>query len=133
MKLNSHKYYYATGRRKHSTARVFLKDGTGEIVINNRALDQYFGRRTTQFLVKQPLTLVNMLDEFDLYITVKGGGNSGQAGAIRHGISRALLKYDETLKVLLRQVGFVTRDARRVERKKCGFRKSRRRPQFSKR
>ncbi|SNC59043.1 30S ribosomal protein S9 [Sodalis endosymbiont of Henestaris halophilus] len=125
--------YYGTGRRKNSSARVFFKEGSGNIVINQRSLEQYFGRETARMVVRQPLELVDMVNKLDLYITVKGGGISGQAGAIRHGITRALMKYDETLRADLRKAGFVTRDARRVERKKVGLRKARRRPQFSKR
>lgn len=125
--------YYGTGRRKSSTARVFLKAGTGNLVINDRTLEQYFGRETAQMVVRQPLELVEATEKFDVYITVKGGGISGQAGAIRHGITRALLQYDETLRRSLRAAGYVTRDSREVERKKVGLRKARRRPQFSKR
>ncbi|MBC9130221.1 30S ribosomal protein S9 [Frischella sp. Ac48] len=125
--------YYGTGRRKSSSARVFIRPGSGNIIINKRSLEQYFGRDTARMVVMQPLELVEMTDKFDLYITVKGGGISGQAGAIRHGITRALMEYDETLRSPLRQAGFVTRDAREVERKKVGLRKARRRPQFSKR
>ncbi|ADZ91051.1 30S ribosomal protein S9 [Marinomonas mediterranea] len=125
--------YYGTGRRKTSTARVFLKAGTGNLVINNRTLDQYFGRETARMVVRQPLELVEATEKFDVYITVKGGGISGQAGAIRHGITRALMQYDETLRRSLRSAGYVTRDSRAVERKKVGLRKARRRPQFSKR
>lgn len=125
--------YYGTGRRKSSAARVFIKLGSGSIVINQRSLGQYFGRETARMVVRQPLELVNMADKFDIYITVKGGGISGQSGAIRHGITRALMRYDENLRVALRKAGFVTRDARKVERKKVGLRKARRRPQFSKR
>ncbi|WP_438466177.1 30S ribosomal protein S9 [Marinomonas sp. PE14-40] len=125
--------YYGTGRRKSSTARVFLKAGTGNLVINDRSLEQYFGRETAQMVVRQPLELVEATEKFDVYITVKGGGISGQAGAIRHGITRALLQYDETLRRSLRAAGYVTRDSREVERKKVGLRKARRRPQFSKR
>ncbi|AVQ87404.1 30S ribosomal protein S9 [Plesiomonas shigelloides subsp. oncorhynchi] len=125
--------YYGTGRRKSSSARVFIKPGSGKIVINQRSLDQYFGRPTARMVVRQPLELVEMSEKLDLYITVVGGGISGQAGAIRHGITRALMQYDETLRPALRAAGFVTRDARRVERKKVGLRKARRRPQFSKR
>lgn len=124
---------YGTGRRKSSSARVFIKPGTGNIVINKRSLDEYFGRDTSRMVVMQPLVLLEMTEKFDLYITVKGGGISGQAGAIRHGITRALIEYDETLRSPLRKAGFVTRDAREVERKKVGLRKARRRPQFSKR
>ena len=125
--------YYATGRRKSSTARVYLRPGKGEISINKRSLEVYFGRETSRMIVKQPLELSQTTDKFDIYINVVGGGNSGQAGAIRHGITRALIEYDETLKPILRQAGFVTRDAREVERKKIGLHKSRKRPQYSKR
>ena len=125
--------YYGTGRRKSSTARVFVKPGSGNIVINKRSLDQYFGRETARMVVRQPLALVEMTDKFDLYTTVSGGGISGQAGAIRHGITRALMQFDETLRGSLRKAGFVTRDARSVERKKVGLHKARKRPQFSKR
>ncbi|WP_375057134.1 30S ribosomal protein S9 [Zobellella sp. DQSA1] len=125
--------YYGTGRRKSATARVFVKPGSGNIVINKRSLDQYFGRETARMVVRQPLELVEMTGKLDLYITVAGGGISGQAGAIRHGITRALMQYDETLRGSLRKAGFVTRDARRVERKKVGLHKARKRPQFSKR
>ena len=114
-------------------ARVFIKPGNGKIVINQRSLEQYFGRETARMVVRQPLELVDMVEKLDLYITVKGGGISGQAGAIRHGITRALMEYDESLRSELRKAGFVTRDARQVERKKVGLRKARRRPQFSKR
>ena len=124
---------YGTGRRKTATARVFLSAGTGKLVINNRTLEQYFGRETARMVVRQPLELLEVTEKFDLYITVKGGGISGQAGAIRHGITRALMEYDETLRPALRAAGFVTRDARRVERKKVGLHKARRRPQYSKR
>lgn len=125
--------YYATGRRKSSTARVFLKPGTGTISINTRTLEDYFGRETSRMVVRQPLELVEMLDKVDLKITVRGGGNNGQAGAIRHGISRALVELDSELKTGLRQAGFITRDARAVERKKIGLHKARKKPQFSKR
>ena len=125
--------YYGTGRRKSSTARVFMKPGSGNIQINQRSLDEYFGRKTSQMVVCQPLELLEITEKFDLYITVKGGGISGQAGAIRHGITRALMEYDGSLRPTLRSAGYVTRDARSVERKKVGFRKARRRPQFSKR
>ena len=125
--------YYSTGRRKSSAARVILKRGTGEITINNRTLEQYFGRETGRMIVRQPLETVEMTDQFDFNITVTGGGISGQAGAIRHGITRALMEYDETLRKPLRQAGFVTREAREVERKKVGLHKARKRPQFSKR
>ncbi|CEO38051.1 30S ribosomal protein S9 [Photobacterium kishitanii] len=125
--------YYGTGRRKSSAARVFIKPGTGNIVINKRSIEEYFSRPTARMVVLQPLELVGMTENFDLYITVKGGGITGQSGAIRHGITRALMEYDETLRPALRAAGYVTRDARCVERKKVGLRKARRRPQFSKR
>ena len=124
---------YGTGRRKSSTARVFLKRGSGQITINNRTIEQYFGRETGRMIVRQPLETVEMAKDFDFNITVTGGGISGQAGAIRHGITRALMVYDESLRKPLRQAGFVTRDARGVERKKVGLHKSRKRPQYSKR
>jgi len=125
--------YYSTGRRKSSAARVFIKRGDGNITINNRTLDQYFGRETGRMVVRQPLETVDLLGQMDVNVTVKGGGITGQAGAIRHGITRALIEYDETLRKPLRQAGFVTRDAREVERKKVGLHKARKRPQFSKR
>ncbi len=125
--------HYATGRRKSSTARVFIKPGTGNITVNTRPLDEYFGRETSRMVVRQPLELVDMLTSLDLKITVRGGGNNGQAGAIRHGISRALVEYNSDLKLELRKAGFITRDARAVERKKIGLHKARKRPQFSKR
>lgn len=125
--------YYATGRRKSSTARVFMKAGSGNLTINTRSLEDYFGRETSRMVVQQPLELVEMLKKFDLKITVRGGGNNGQAGAIRHGITRALIEFDSELKPALRKAGFVTRDARAVERKKIGLHKARKRPQFSKR
>ena len=125
--------YYGTGRRKTSTARVFLRPGTGSVSINNRTLEQYFGRETARMIVMQPLQLTETAEKFDVYVTVTGGGGFGQAGAIRHGITRALMEYDETLRPSLRQAGFVTRDAREVERKKVGLRKARKKPQFSKR
>lgn len=125
--------YYGTGRRKTSTARVFLKNGGGAITVNKRPLDQYFGREVARMIVRQPLDMVEMGDKFDINVTVSGGGSFGQAGAIRHGITRALLEYDESLRGTLRGAGFVTRDARAVERKKVGLRKARKRPQFSKR
>lgn len=124
---------YGTGRRKTSTARVFLSKGTGNIVINGKSLDEYFGRETSRMVVRQPLELLDSADKYDLYITVTGGGASGQAGAIRHGITRALIDSDESLKPALKAAGFVTRDAREVERKKLGLRKARKRPQYSKR
>lgn len=113
--------YYGTGRRKSSAARVFIKPGAGNIVINKRSLDEYFGRETSRMVVRQPLELVEMTEKLDLYITVSGGGISGQAGAIRHGITRALMEYDESLRPALRAAGYVTRDARRVERKKLVY------------
>jgi small subunit ribosomal protein S9 len=125
--------YYATGRRKSSTARVFLKKGSGEITVNNRPLDQYFGRPTARMIVRQALEKVNLQEQFDVNCTVKGGGTTGQAGAIRHGITRAVINYDGELRSPLRKAGFVTRDAREVERKKVGLHKARRAPQFSKR
>lgn len=125
--------YYSTGRRKTSTARVFLRKGSGGITVNNRPLDQYFGRETARMIVRQPLETTNMSDSFDIMVTVKGGGMSGQAGAIRHGITRALMEYDGQLRPTLRRAGFVTRDARQVERKKVGLHKARKRPQYSKR
>ena len=125
--------YYGTGRRKTSTARVFLRPGTGTIQINKKAIDVYFGRETARMVVRQPLELTESLEKFDVIINVKGGGGSGQAGAIRHGITRALMQYDETLRPALRAAGYVTRAAREVERKKVGLRKARKKPQFSKR
>ena len=122
-----------TGRRKSSSARVYLKPGTGQITINKRTLDQYFGRETARMVVRQPLEATNMLGSVDVTVSVTGGGNSGQAGAIRHGIARALLAYDDTMRSPLRRAGFLTRDAREVERKKIGLHKARKRPQFSKR
>ncbi|MCJ7591416.1 MAG: 30S ribosomal protein S9 [Woeseiaceae bacterium] len=126
-------FYYGTGRRKTSTARVFLKPGKGSITVNDRALDVFFGRKTAQMIVRQPLELTQHATTFDVNVTVKGGGTTGQAGAIRHGLTRALMQYDETLRASLRKAGFVTRDAREVERKKVGLRKARRATQFSKR
>ncbi|MGW8311011.1 MAG: 30S ribosomal protein S9 [Thiogranum sp.] len=125
--------YYATGRRKTSTARVFIKKGSGEITVNSRPLDQYFGRQTARMIVRQALEAVNLGEQFDVSCTVKGGGTTGQAGAIRHGITRAVINYDGELRSPLRRAGFVTRDAREVERKKVGLHKARRAPQFSKR
>jgi small subunit ribosomal protein S9 len=124
---------YGTGRRKTSAARVFIRSGSGNITVNNQPLDNYFGRQTARMIVRQPLEVVDATDKFDIKVTVRGGGNSGQAGAIRHGIARALVEYDESLRVSLRRAGFLTRDAREVERKKVGLRKARKRPQFSKR
>ena len=125
--------YYGTGRRKTSTARVYLTSGSGNITINRRPLDGYFGREVARMIVKQPLELVEMVEKFDVNVSVRGGGSFGQAGAIRHGITRALMDYDNELKPTLRKAGFVTRDAREVERKKVGLRKARKKPQFSKR
>jgi small subunit ribosomal protein S9 len=125
--------YYGTGRRKSSTARVFLRPGTGNILINKRSIEEFFGRETARMVVRQPLEVTELLEKFDLYITVKGGGTTGQAGAIRHGITRALMEFDESLRPSLRKAGFVTRDARRVERKKVGLKKARKKTQFSKR
>ncbi len=125
--------YYGTGRRKTSTARVFLKSGGGSITVNSKPLDQYFGREVARMIVRQPLQLTETEDKFDINVTVAGGGSFGQAGAIRHGITRALMEYDDSLRGTLRGAGFVTRDARAVERKKVGLRKARKRPQFSKR
>jgi small subunit ribosomal protein S9 len=125
--------YYGTGRRKTSTARVFMRNGAGGITVNKRPLDQYFGREVARMIVRQPLELVELADKFDINVTVAGGGSFGQAGAIRHGITRALMEYDESLRPALRSSGYVTRDAREVERKKVGLRKARKRPQFSKR
>ena len=125
--------YYGTGRRKSSTARVFIKQGTGQMTINGRTLEQYFGRPTSRMIVAQPLELLDMVGKFDIYVTVSGGGISGQAGAIRHGLTRALMQYDESFRPALRKAGYVTRDARAVERKKVGLHKARKRPQYSKR
>ncbi len=126
-------YYYGTGRRKTSVARVFLKKGSGKMVINGKALDAYFARETGRMVVRQPLELTNHVETFDIMVNVDGGGESGQAGAVRHGITRALMDYDATLKPTLSSAGLVTRDAREVERKKVGLHKARRRKQFSKR
>ena len=125
--------YYGTGRRKTSSARVFISSGSGKISINNKGMDDYFGRQVARMVVKQPFQITETEDKFDANITVSGGGNFGQAGAIRHGISRALVEFDENLRVPLRQAGFLTRDARKVERKKVGLHKARKKPQFSKR
>ena len=126
-------YSYGTGRRKTSTARVFMRPGSGRIIVNSRPIDEYFGRETARMIIRQPLEVAGVLDRFDIRVTVKGGGASGQAGAIRHGVARALVEYDETMRPNLRKAGFITRDAREVERKKVGLRKARKRPQFSKR
>lgn len=122
-----------TGRRKSATAQVFLASGSGKITINKRTLEDYFGRETARRIVRQPLDVTQMASSVDLTITVRGGGNSGQAGAIRHGIARALVAYDEAMRSPLRKAGFLTRDAREVERKKVGLHKARKRPQYSKR
>ncbi|ODN42673.1 30S ribosomal protein S9 [Piscirickettsia litoralis] len=124
---------YGTGRRKSSTARVFVRPGTGKVTVNKRPLDEYFGRETARMVVRQPLELAEMTEKFDVYITVAGGGSTGQSGAIRHGIARAIVDYDETMRSKMRTAGFLTRDAREVERKKVGLRKARRATQFSKR
>lgn len=126
-------YYYGTGRRKNSVARVFLKKGSGKIMVNDRPIDEYFSRETGRMIARQPLELMGHPDTFDIKVNVSGGGESGQAGAVRHGITRALIEYDATYKPQLSKAGFVTRDAREVERKKVGFHKARRRKQFSKR
>lgn len=131
--MSETQYYTAVGRRKTSSARVFMKSGDGVITVNKKPLDKFFGRQVARMIVRQPLQLVDAADKFDVVITVKGGGSFGQAGAIRHGITRALINYDESLRPSLRKAGFVTRDAREVERKKVGLRKSRKKPQFSKR
>ena len=125
--------YYATGRRKSSSARVYLRPGKGDITINKRTIEEYFGRETSRMVVRQPFDVTDTVGQFDVFVNVDGGGNTGQAGAIRHGITRALIEYDETLPSTLRQAGFVTRDARCVERKKIGLHKARKRPQYSKR
>lgn len=125
--------YYGTGRRKTSAARVFMKTGNGSIKVNDRSLDSYFGREVARMIVRQPFSVVDMVEKFDLNVSVTGGGSFGQAGAIRHGIARALVQYDENLRAPLRKAGFLTRDARQVERKKVGLHKARKRPQFSKR
>ncbi len=125
--------HYGTGRRKSSVARVYLSRGTGNITVNRRTLDEYFGRETARMVVRQPLDTAELNDKLDITIRVTGGGGTGQAGAIRHGITRALLSYDETLREPLRKAGFVTRDSRKVERKKVGLHKARKAPQYSKR
>jgi small subunit ribosomal protein S9 len=125
--------FYGTGRRKSSTARVFLRPGSGRIIVNERPLDDYFGRETARMVVRQPLETAQATEKFDIQVSVSGGGTTGQAGAIRHGITRALMQYDEALRRGLRKAGFVTRDAREVERKKVGLHKARKRPQYSKR
>ena len=126
-------YYYGTGRRKSAVARVFLKPGKGDFVVNGKPVDEFFSRETGRMIVRQPLALTDSLARFDIQINVTGGGESGQAGAVRHGITRALIEYDPTLKPVLSKAGLVTRDAREVERKKVGLHKARRRKQFSKR
>ena len=125
--------YYGTGRRKTATARVFLTSGSGQIKINGRALDDYFGRKVARMIVRQPLKLLDSQEQFDVMATVKGGGSFGQAGAIRHGLTRALVNYEESNRQSLRQAGYLTRDSREVERKKVGLRKARKKPQYSKR
>jgi small subunit ribosomal protein S9 len=125
--------FYGTGRRKTSTARVFITAGSGSITVNDRPLDEYFGRPVARMVVRQPLELVGLVEKFDVNVTVSGGGSFGQAGAIRHGLTRALMEYDESLRSELRKAGYVTRDSREVERKKVGLRKARKKPQFSKR
>lgn len=125
--------YYGTGRRKTSTARVYLTPGKGTITINNRTIENFFGREVARMIVRQPLELLEVVDKFDVNVTVSGGGSFGQAGAIRHGVTRALIEYDEANRPALRKAGFVTRDSREVERKKVGLRKARKRPQYSKR
>ncbi|MCV6625925.1 MAG: 30S ribosomal protein S9 [Cellvibrionaceae bacterium] len=125
--------YYGTGRRKTSTARVFISQGSGKITINGRSIEDYFGREVARMIVRQPLELTENVESFDVNATVKGGGSFGQAGAIRHGLTRALMAYDEGLRPSLREAGYVTRDSREVERKKVGLRKARKKPQFSKR
>ena len=125
--------FYGTGRRKTSTARVFITQGSGVVVVNGKGLDEYFGRQVARMIVRQPLELLDFSEKFDVNVTVKGGGSFGQAGAIRHGLTRALMAYDESTRGELRKAGYVTRDAREVERKKVGLRKARKKPQFSKR
>lgn len=127
------KYNYGTGRRKSSVARVFMKSGKGNIIVNDKPVEEYFSRETSRMILRQPLELTENIESFDIKINVFGGGESGQAGAVRHGITRALIDFDATLKSGLSKAGYVTRDAREVERKKVGFRKARRRKQFSKR
>jgi small subunit ribosomal protein S9 len=126
-------YNYGTGRRKSAVARVYLKPGTGDIIVNDKPVDVFFSRETGRMVVRQPLVLIDKLTEFDIRVNVDGGGESGQAGAVRHGITRALIQYDAALKPALKKAGLVTRDAREVERKKVGLHKARRRKQFSKR
>ena len=126
-------HFYGTGRRKTSTARVFMKLGSGSITVNKRSRDAFFGRKTARMIVRQPLELLSLTEQFDINVTVKGGGTTGQAGAIRHGLTRALMQYDESLRPALRKAGLVTRDSREVERKKVGLHKARRASQYSKR
>jgi small subunit ribosomal protein S9 len=126
-------HYYGTGRRKSAVARVFAKTGSGRILVNNKPVEEYFGRKTDQMVVRQPLELVSLGEKIDVVVTVTGGGPSGQAGAIRHGLTRARIVFDENLRQSLRRAGYVTRDAREVERKKVGLHGARRRPQYSKR
>lgn len=133
MALNESQYSYGTGRRKKASARVFIKPGSGEIQVNKKTLDEYFGRPTSRMIVRQALEATDSVNRFDIYVTVSGGGPNGQAGAIRHGLSRALIQYDESMRSPLRAAGYVTRDARRVERKKIGLLKARKSPQYSKR
>lgn len=133
MATQATQYNLGTGRRKQATARVYMKRGKGAIIVNNRTLDEYFGRETARMLVRQPFVLLELQDKFDVTVNVAGGGPNGQAGAIRHGITRALLAYDPSLRPALRTAGYVTRDAREVERKKVGLHGARRRKQFSKR
>ena len=129
----SESVYYGTGRRKTSAARVYMRPGTGQVTVNKRPLDEFFGRKTARMIVHQPLKVADMEGRMDVTVTVRGGGTTGQAGAIRHGLTRALLAYDEQLRPKLRAAGYVTRDARKVERKKVGLRKARRATQYSKR
>ena len=131
--MNNTPYFYGTGRRKSAIARVFMKRGSGKIIVNGKALDEFFSRETGRMIVRQPLELVEHLESFDIKVNIIGGGESGQAGAVRHGIARALVNYDSELKPTLSKAGFITRDAREVERKKVGLHKARRRKQFSKR
>lgn len=133
MAITSDDQNYGTGRRKTAAARVFIRRGSGNIVINGRSIEQYFGRETSRMIVRQPLGVAQVDNDFDVYVTVTGGGSTGQAGAIRHGLARALVEYDDGLRPPLRKAGYITRDARKVERKKVGLHKARRAPQFSKR
>jgi small subunit ribosomal protein S9 len=133
MAMQRQQHHYGTGRRKTAVARVYMKPGKGDIIVNGKPVDQFFSRETGRMIVRQPLTITNMLSTFDIMVNVDGGGESGQAGAVRHGITRALIDYDTALKPELSRAGFVTRDAREVERKKVGLHGARRRKQFSKR